>query len=338
MILHLLLISHLAMPQEDGDRYYPDADVIAVARYIGHRGAFSRVCEPLDQVFWMHRLRFRLVHVLRGALPEGEVEAIVEDERQTFSVAGVHFKQNSLALIALTKQDSHGMLRGHIRADWKYRSENTAQFAFVHSAFEQYPKLPDRRYQLTGQTVEQNALMILSQAFESTKSPDFLGFMVWPAKLEQAYYLQSVEPALLATAGESDVLRSRVLGLSLELGRVERKEELRALMLKMDREIEDVDADLPYLPAAFRNEPEFFVSMLKARATSFRCAVIEWLAVLPQRRDLMISMLGDPKSKVRYRAIKWLHQLKEEGAPQPKWGPNETVENEAELIAYWRGR
>ncbi|GEM_PF-6902365 len=325
-----LALTLLTSGFQDKGQYYPKADILMIARSLDYAGTFTRRCEQLDEVIVLNKYRFRPVLTVRGTPLSGDFEAVgISDIRPATN----RYKRESLYMIALTRPDASGTLPGF--SEWRYRPEREDQLALADF---QPCQLPEATYELVGNTEKQSVTHIYARAFQASQNADYLNLISTSGKGELQFYTDSIEPILLRAATGNDVLRARVLWTSQAVGKVDRREELRTLVGKIDRETENVDADLPPFPAAFSDEIDYLQTMLHARTTAFRVAAINAFEVKPERRDLIISMLGDSKKRVRYYAIKWLYKLHEEGAPQPKCGANETIENEAEVIAYWRGR
>lgn len=307
------------------------AEIVLVARCTEHIEAVPRYCEPLGETIWIQRERLRPILTVKGQTLNGEFVASYPSDKK--SIAS-QYKLNRVYLIGLYPKDSKGTLPNNGVPGWRYLSETENQLAVAD-----YYSVPDLGYTLAGESVLDKCSFIFAQGYAATKDLELLtNVQQFADRKRVEFYTNTVEPVLLRTAGDSDLMKSQVYSVSVEVGVREKREPLRGLIEKLDRETEDTDA-INWIPLdSFRNEPEYLIRMLRARLTVIRAGAIILLEVKPERRDLIVSMLGDSKKLVRYHAIKWLHQLHEEGAPQPKWGANETVENEAEVIAYWRGR
>lgn len=333
MLLSLLLTSLLPSQKIDPTIEFEDfrrTDIVVLARYVGSLEPTSQRCEALDQTLWIQKMRFQPLIPIKGDRLTAEFIASTPSDRKQDQLG---FKQNQVFLVGVYRQDSAGTLPTHGISDWRYKAETPDQYHLAN----QYP-LPDIGYAATGTTLFEKCSSLFTQAFVASKNPEYLDRIMGFARGLTAFYSAQVEPALLSAAAGDDVLKAQVLWTSQAVGKMDGRDELKSLISKIDAQTENVDAELPPLPAAFSDQLDYLRTMLHARTTAFRVAAINAFEAKPERRDLIISMLGDSKKRVRYYAIKWLYKLHEEGAPQPKWGANETVENEAEVIAYWRGR
>jgi hypothetical protein len=283
----------------------------------------------MDTTFWIQKMRFAPLITIKGDRQNAQFIASTPSDRKEDQLG---YRQNQLYLVGLYRQDSAGTLPTHGISNWRYKAGTPDQYHIAN----QY-SLPDIEYAATGTNLFEKCSSLFTQAFVASKNPEYLDRIMGFARGSIDFYAAQVEPALLSAADGNDILRAQVLWTSQAVGKMDKRDDLKSLISKIDTQTQDVDAELPPLPAAFSDQPGYVRTMLNARTTAFRVAAINAFEVKPERRDLIIAMLSDPKKRVRYYAIKWLYKLHEEGAPQPKWGANETIENEAEVIAYWRG-
>lgn len=225
--------------------------------------------------------------------------------------------------------------------------------------------LPDCEYTIEGNTSVEKAAMILTQAFEKDGfighaasitrfSPGFMmrdgkRFM-YPLDGESPefydFYSEKIEPRLLKKAGENLIYRLYILAMSVNIGKEERRLEYESLLWQIDETYPDPDAEIG-LPVIFKHENRhsFIMLLANARLAYLRGYAIERMIAddnfpdIKVHKSQVIKMLDDPNKRVRTKAIRYLtFTVKDPNQPKPIFKGMDSVENEQEIIEYWKGK
>ncbi len=225
--------------------------------------------------------------------------------------------------------------------------------------------LPDGKYEEEGTTATEKAAAILTQAYEKgggiihawsiiKNSPTFSirdgKRIMHPPDGESHefydFYSEKIEPRLLIKAGDNLLDRIHILAMSIGIGKEERRPEYESLLWQIDETYPDPDADIN-LPLLFKPEDKSSYIMLfaNARLAFLRRVAISYMdsndlgSETKVYKSQIIKMLDDPNKKVRTQAVRYLSfNLKGPEAPKPKFTWDGNVENEQEIIQYWKGK
>ncbi len=225
--------------------------------------------------------------------------------------------------------------------------------------------LPDGDYEEEGNTPVEKAAAILTQAYEKEgniihawsiikNSPTFSirdgKRIMHPPDGENPefydFYSNKLEPRLLKKAGENLIDRIRILAMSLSIGKEERRPEYESLLWQIDETYPDPDADISF-PLLFKpqDKDSFIMLFANARLAFLRQAAIGYMdgddliSETKVYKSQVIKMLDDPNKRVRTQAIRYLSfNVKDPDAPKPKFTWDGNVENEQEIIQYWKGK
>lgn len=147
-------------------------------------------------------------------------------------------------------------------------------------------------------------------------------------------------------AGENLLDRIHVFAISLSIGKGERRPEYESLLWQIDETYPDPDADIGF-PLLFKHQDReaFIMLFANARLAFLRRAAIIYMdtddsiSETKVYKSQVIKMLDDPNKKVRTQAIRYLSfNVKDPNAPKPKFKGTDTVDNEQEVIQYWKGK
>ena len=353
--IFIVALANLAAAQVGtplNNRSLSASDIVVVARFVADGGGYETKYLGTEESTYVRRYVFSPDLVISGSMQGDSFQALIEEPD---SAQPCVYSKGRYYLLRLHLGDSSHTVRSFHGGDFRFRLESEAQLALGSTHDD--PSLPELQFSLVGSTKVERCAWVLAKSFEATKDVQFVKYIsdIRPAwrsvngewvvlNKEQdgptffTFYKETIEPILLRVSANDDLSTLHVLTCSVVIGREDRRSQLRSLIAKIDQETPDRDAKVPINLGIFAQEPDYLRQLFNSRLTSVKCAAIDAFEVRPERRDFVIHVLGDASERVRFHAIRWLYQLKEPRAPQPNWGANETVENEAEVIAYWRGR
>jgi hypothetical protein len=362
----------------DGNYTFSKSDFVGIIKANGYEGWHRHWFIYSEDYKWgadIHRYKAEVVLTLKGNPKSKDIIICIDVDPPSadadFSGPPLNmqhdFPEGKQFLVYLYHPREDKTIESGASRSYRIALKSTDDFympAAARYGYNLFP-LPDGEYKVEGSTSVEKATAILTQAYEKKgnimlawsitkfcprfsmrdgrrvmhppdgESPEFYDF-----------YSEKLEPRLLKKAGENLIDRIHILAISLSIGKEERRPEYESLLWQIDETYPDPDAKLSIpLDWTIENKNTFYMRLANARLATLRRAAIYQMSLDDSTsenkvyKSQVIKMLDDPNQKVRTQAIRYLSfTVKDPDAPKPKFKGSDTVENEQEIIQYWKNK
>jgi len=290
---------------------------------------------------------FRPKLVIKGEIGQ-QITGVAFESRSTPYGPDL-FSKDTLYLLALYRPFGPNRLIGTGAAGTFFVSESSDQWKFGTPS--QAPSLPVGNYTLIGTTPHERASAVLAQAYAFDPKPIFVSALRYfaprhPTQIKifpeyASFYVSTIEPRLLQLGGENPERKSLILTTTAIITGEPGYQKFWEFFDHFDATHDPEETVWIEIPLRSREFPKLLGIIRNARTSAARAAAIRASSnyITEENKDIFVAQLSDPNRQVRVAALIALDQI----YPHPdvrfrvKRAGRDAIENEEELIRFWRG-
>lgn len=280
--------------------------------------------------------------ILKGEVPPGSVTVVNYSSSSRMLPS---YGEGQYYLFALNLPYGPNRLLGMGFSDVFFQAESADQWKVAN--LRHVTTIPEHQYINLGDTAHERYAGVLVQAYERDPKPVYLqqiensiprsfGEPI-PADYS-AFYINTLKPRLIAAAGDNIERKARILKTEALITGEPGFQKFWEFFDHFDATHDPEETVWIEIPLRHSSDiPRLFEIIRSARTSAARAAAIRSCQVTDENKDIFIGQLSDPNRQVRVAALIKLDQIQLNPQYRIKRAGRDAIENEEELIRFWRG-